>query len=242
MNPLRPRPSAIPTLSPRASLAVGALSAVTLWSAAACAADPPPGTATPSPSAQAAARRTDAEQRAVDRAQQALEAKQQWIPGIAVESVTATEWSDSSLGCRQPGSMYMQVITSGYTVKFVGKDARREVHVAGDNAVVCPTSIGGTLRMPERTPRVPLRNREDMIEAARADLATRLNAKPESIKFVNWSAVRLPARVLHCEVATADPAEPLMPGYKIVLSHNDRPFTYHSDLQTVTACPRIERD
>jgi hypothetical protein len=35
---------------------------------------------------------------------------------IAVLSAEAVEWSDGSLGCPQPGSMYPQVITPGYRV------------------------------------------------------------------------------------------------------------------------------
>ena len=35
---------------------------------------------------------------------------------IAIESADPVEWSDASLGCPQPGSVYSQVITSGYKV------------------------------------------------------------------------------------------------------------------------------
>lgn len=35
---------------------------------------------------------------------------------IVVQKGQATEWSDSSLGCPQPGMAYMQVITPGYQV------------------------------------------------------------------------------------------------------------------------------
>src|SRR5262245_1325042 len=41
-----------------------------------------------------------------------------------------TQWSDSSLGCAQPGAMYTQVITSGYVLRFAGADAPHEIHVA----------------------------------------------------------------------------------------------------------------
>src|SRR5262245_11821705 len=130
------------------------------------------------------ARNTDEGRRAVEKAQEALQGKQQWIEGLALDSVTATEWSDSSLGCRRPGMQYMQAITSGYTVKFVGKDARREVHVAGDNAVVC-TGFPRIAPMTGR-PRVPIRKADAMIAAARADLTGKLGGTPESAKVVNW--------------------------------------------------------
>lgn len=89
-------------------------------------------------------------------------------------------------------------------------------------------------------PRVPLRNLNEMIEKARADLAMRLGGKPTEITVAGWTSVHLPARVLHCEVTKGDEGEPTLPGYRIVLVYKARDYTYHSDMQTVTACPRIE--
>jgi hypothetical protein len=89
-------------------------------------------------------------------------------------------------------------------------------------------------------PRVPLRNLNEMIEKARADLAVRLGGKVAEITVAGWTSVHLPARVLHCEVTKGDEGEPTVPGYRIVLVFKARDYTYHSDTQTVTACPRIE--
>ena len=52
---------------------------------------------------------------------------------------TAQEWSDSSLGCPDPATMYMQVITSGYMLTFSDGSTTYEVHTneTGDNAVLC---------------------------------------------------------------------------------------------------------
>src|SRR6185312_2123686 len=78
--------------------------------------------ATPAAQTSAAAR-TRAEQDALHRARRALEQRREWIEGLSVESVTASQWPNSSLGCPRPGVSYLQAITSGYTIKFVGKDA-----------------------------------------------------------------------------------------------------------------------
>jgi hypothetical protein len=190
------------------------------------------------------ARDTDEGRRAVDKAREALQSKQQWIEGLTLDSVTATEWSDSSLGCRRPGSQYMQVITSGYTVKFVGKDARREVHVAGDNAVVC-TGFPRIAPLTGRQ-RVPVRKVDAMITAARADLSGKLGGTPASVKVVNWETVYLPASVLRCEsgappgTAPANSSEKAVPGYKILLDHSGRTYLYYSDMDKAYACPPIE--
>ena len=185
--------------------------------------------------------RTGAEQAAVERARKALEARQEWVEGLTVESIKETQWPDSSLGCRQPGVSYMHVITSGYTVRFAGKDeVRREVHVAGDRTAVCGAFVRERLKAP--APRVPLRNLDEMIERARADLAMRLGGTAEEVKLVGWMPLRLPGRVLRCEVTKGDAGEPVVPGYRIELSRKARSYTYQSDMRMVTACPRIEAE
>jgi hypothetical protein len=93
---------------------------------------------------------------------------------------------------------------------------------------------------PTAAPRVPLRNLNEMIEMARADLAMRLGGKPTEVTVAGWKSVQLPARVLRCEVAKGDAGEPLVGGYQIVLVFKARDYTYHSDTKTVIACPRIE--
>ncbi|MBN1937200.1 MAG: hypothetical protein JW934_21250 [Anaerolineae bacterium] len=56
---------------------------------------------------------------------------------LAVESV---QWSDSSLGCPQPGMMYAQVITPGYLIVLGAGEAQYEYHAGrdGDAAIFCP--------------------------------------------------------------------------------------------------------
>jgi hypothetical protein len=93
---------------------------------------------------------------------------------------------------------------------------------------------------PKAAPRIPLRALEDMIEKARADLAMRIGAKPTEITLAGWKTVQLPARVLRCEAAQGEAGEPAVAGYRIVLVYKARDYTYNSDMQAVTACPRIE--
>jgi hypothetical protein len=181
---------------------------------------------------------TTVEQTAIDRARKALEERHEWVDGLAVVSITPAEWRDSSLGCRKPGSSYMQVITSGYTVRFTGKGIPREVHVAGERAVVCSTVMRDRAKMAPQ--RVPLEKVDEMIDSARADLAMRLGGKVTEVTVVDWQPVRLPARVLRCEVSKGEEGEPAVPGYRIVLAYHARHYTYQSDMQTATACPRIE--
>jgi hypothetical protein len=76
--------------------------------------------------------------------------------GCAPESITVAqiddvEWSDSSLGCAQPGMMYMQVITPGYRIVLEQSGRRYTYHTdRGRRAVRCdhgqpPASIRPTI-------------------------------------------------------------------------------------------------
>jgi hypothetical protein len=55
-------------------------------------------------------------------------------------SVEAVEWSDTSLGCPQPGMMYAQVITPGFRVMLEAGGKRYDYHTdQGRVAVLCET-------------------------------------------------------------------------------------------------------
>jgi hypothetical protein len=58
---------------------------------------------------------------------------------IEVMSVQAYEWSDTSLGCPEPGMVYAQVITPGYSVILRAQGETFEVHTdeEGRNVVFC---------------------------------------------------------------------------------------------------------
>lgn len=57
---------------------------------------------------------------------------------LTIDKVEAVSWSDSSLGCAEPGKAYAQVITPGVRVALSGAGQKIEVH--GDTSgrmVVC---------------------------------------------------------------------------------------------------------
>jgi hypothetical protein len=55
---------------------------------------------------------------------------------IRLVSVEAVDWSDTSLGCPQPGMMYAQVITAGYRVVLEAEEQRYEYHTDTVRSVV----------------------------------------------------------------------------------------------------------
>jgi hypothetical protein len=57
---------------------------------------------------------------------------------IQLVSVEAMEWSDTSLGCPQPGMMYAQVITPGFRVVLEAKGKKHTYHTdRGRFVVLC---------------------------------------------------------------------------------------------------------
>ncbi len=57
---------------------------------------------------------------------------------IQVVSIEQVDWPDASLGCPQPGQMYIQVITPGYKVILAAGGQRYEVHTdLRGRAVMC---------------------------------------------------------------------------------------------------------
>jgi hypothetical protein len=47
---------------------------------------------------------------------------------VQVVSVSATDWSDTSLGCPQPGMFYAQIIVQGYTIILSAGGQQVEYH------------------------------------------------------------------------------------------------------------------
>ena len=76
---------------------------------------------------------------AVQRAREVLAGELRCdVDDVQVVSVEAVEWSDSSLGCPQPGMMYLQVITPGYRVILEHDAQQYTVHTdQGHRAVRC---------------------------------------------------------------------------------------------------------
>jgi hypothetical protein len=96
---------------------------------------PPPGSPTPSPSPAV----PPESRAAVELAHDDL-AAQLGIPReqVQVLSVAPVTWSDTSLGCPQPGMVYAQVLVPGYLVVLSDGQQRYAYHTdSGRRAVRC---------------------------------------------------------------------------------------------------------
>ena len=62
---------------------------------------------------------------------------------VTVLSSESVQWSDTSLGCPQPGMMYAQVVTPGYRFRLEAAGEQYDVHTdkTADSIIICrPTS------------------------------------------------------------------------------------------------------
>ena len=70
-------------------------------------------------------------------------------PQISLVEVAQVEWSDSSLGCPQPGMDYLQVITPGYLIRLEAAGQEYEYHSNRDTYfVLCENSSPPDLLKP----------------------------------------------------------------------------------------------
>lgn len=172
----------------------------------------------------------------VDRGRQALR-EAGLSPDLKLLGSEQVQWNDSSLGCPQPGTMYAQVITPGYVLRFADERTTREVHVAGDAAIICSPQLG--TGVPKRaTAAYRARDLDAIIETARADLAAKLNLQPEDVNLRNFEPTTWPDSRLGCGEATAEGSTPV-PGFKLVFATSRQYYTYHTDLKRAFPCPPI---
>jgi hypothetical protein len=214
------------------------LSSIVLVSA--CAAAPGDSAAPESKSAAspAAAGTAATPPAVIERARRALR-EAGLSPDAQLAESEPMQWNDSSLGCRRPGESYLQVITSGYALRFLDQGRTHEVHVAGEAAVICEPSLGGAPKRPGEARRA--QGLEMLTERARNDLATRLGIPVEEVKLQDFTAVTWPDGGLGCNLPHNGRNEPL-PGYKLKLGARGGSFLYHTDLIAVFACPPIEKE
>jgi hypothetical protein len=184
---------------------------------------------------------TQAEEDAFARAISAL-AGQRSIPESEIEpfSVLAQEWPDSSLGCPKPGSQYLQVITPGYRVRLMAGGKMYHVHVADRSVVICDDA---PLGRPKAAPQHLSASRlADAEQRAAADLASRLNVPATDIRPAGRRLQEWPDTSLGCPEPGQSYAQVQTRGFVLSLEHDGRTYTYHTDLDRLFPCPRIEAD
>ncbi|MFO7740972.1 MAG: hypothetical protein R6X31_01540 [Anaerolineae bacterium] len=144
------------------------------------------------------------------------------VEAIEVVAIEPVEWPDASLGCRQPGQAYAQVVTPGYRVRLRLGERQYEVHTdrSGQTAVMCGQRL-------ERGP-----------AAAVAHLADEIGVSQEEIEVVSVEPVEWPDASLGCPEPGKMYAQVITPGYRIILELEGDRFEVHTDQEgrSVVTC------
>ena len=158
--------------------------------------------------------------------------------GLRLVHRESQTWSDSSLGCRQRGVMYTQALSQGLALQFTDARGVRkyEVHVAGQNAVICRM-----LRPPpgrQLRAAVSIRALQRMQELAREDLAQRLSLPASAVTLRSSMPASWPDDTLGCADGSSG-TEGQIAGYRILLQTGAGQYVYHTDLLRVLICPPL---
>ncbi len=141
--------------------------------------------------------------------------------------VSAAEWPDRSLGCREKGMVYAQVITAGHRVTLRAADQSYEVHVAGETAVTC----GDT--PPARSGLVVTGAKAYAL--ARRDLASRLGIAEKNITG-SWKVVAKPEAESPCPGAKPSSEGSDQPRFAVKLEAGGKIYRYDADAEHAVAC------
>ncbi len=159
---------------------------------------------------------------------------------IIVVHMSSVEWPDTSLGCPQPGLHYAQVLTPGSLVLLQSDNKAYRVHVGAGRALVCERPYRGVVqRPPQALSGLPI---ELLGQAAREDLAKRLDVPLEEIAVEETESVTWPDSSLGCQTPGGEYLPISVHGLRLTLSYGRQQFRYHSDRRRVLPCPAIERE
>ncbi|MGH8197934.1 MAG: hypothetical protein ACRETI_07165 [Steroidobacteraceae bacterium] len=153
---------------------------------------------------------------------------------IAVDTVRAVDWPDSSIGCPKPGRAYLQVITPGHKVTLRADGRIYVVHEANNRALVCHQTKAYAGVNPQRE----LVFGPQMI-AARKDLAAQLGVPESDIKPMSAEERTWNDASLGCPEPGRSYPPVNVTGWVMTLRHDSRDYTYHTDMQRTIACPPI---
>jgi len=152
---------------------------------------------------------------------------------ISVVSTEEVEWSDTSLGCPDPDTMYAQVITPGFLVVLESDGNTFNYHTAADPAgpIVQCTEDGtpAALAMVEIAPQMVVADPlSRLVERATEDLMQAANVASDEITVLSTEEVEWSDTSLGCPEPDGMYAQMITPGYLIVLETGGESYNYHT--------------
>jgi hypothetical protein len=160
----------------------------------------------------------------------------------------AVTWSDSSLGCPEPGQNYLPVLQDGYLLRIGAMGKVYQYHsgedyspfycerpikpydegiVEADLGEVPPTKEV-SLEKPEPIQPPADRASQDLVAQAKGDLAARLGIDLDAIELLRFEAVTWRDGSLGCPEAGMGYIQVLIDGHRILLRAGEQVYHYHS--------------
>jgi len=130
---------------------------------------------------------------------------------VLVRSAEEVTWSDSSLGCPQPGKVYAQVLTEGAVIRL-GFDGVDYSYHAGEGRQPFLCEDSSTLVSPSAA-------HQSVIDQARHDLAQRAVVTPEDIVLISVQPIDVIASTPCAPgvLDVVDPEEGRVPAVEVIL-------------------------
>lgn len=154
---------------------------------------------------------------------------------IRLVSAEAVDWSNTSLGCPQPGMMYAEVITPGYRLVLEAAGQTYAYHTDQQGQVILcqPAGVGQGGAAPTPSPAriqvAPPAGADQAVRLAREDLARRLVLAAEAIQVVSAERVEWSDASLGCPQPGMMYAQVITPGYLVILEAGGKRYEYHTD-------------
>ncbi len=184
-------------------------------------------------------------QLAISDLAQRLKSDPQLVTIIEAQPVT---WSDASLGCPQPGTIYTQNITPGLRVILAAAGKQYEYHTDISHSVVlCEKDNTSTVVSPstpiilgEETILTPVSgNLASLVDTSKEDLARRLEITPDEIEVLHIEKAEWSDTSLGCAKPGLTRRFIAIPGYRIILSANGLNHAYHTNKESgIVYCPK----
>lgn len=178
------------------------------------------------------------------------------LDSIEVESVEATEWSDTALGCPDPDQMYAQVITPGFEINLTVDGESYSYHTdMGGAMVLCddegqPVSEGlqsvspVVVDLQQITPEAPDPDAEPRVapapgipnpsvaasQRAAIDLADSLKIDLADVEILSIEQVEWSDSSLGCPKPGRSYATVITPGFRVLLEADGEQIEYHTNL------------
>jgi hypothetical protein len=160
----------------------------------------------------------------------------------------AVTWSDSSLGCPEPGQNYLPVLQDGYLVRLEAMGRAYQYHsgedyspfycqhpqkpyeegsVEADLGEVLPTK---EVSLEKHEPIQPPTDRasQDLVAQAKSDLAARSGINVDEIELLKFEEVTWRDGSLGCPQPGMGYIQVLIDGHRILLRSGEKVYHYHS--------------